>query len=69
MKISNNVPDSLKEIIMGVLLGDGTIKMNGHHAVLSIQQTDEAIVDRLWSMCNEHKLVNKKYNVYIVLIN
>jgi LAGLIDADG DNA endonuclease family len=44
----------------GVLLGDGTIGMNGHHALLSIQQTDEALVNVLWSICNEDKLVNKK---------
>ena len=30
------MPDEFKEIITGVLLGDGTIRMNGHHAVLSI---------------------------------
>jgi hypothetical protein len=31
----------------GVLLGDGCLKMNGKHALLSIQQTDEALMNLL----------------------
>lgn len=34
--------------------------MNGHHAVLSIQQTDEALTNLLWLECNKYGLVNKK---------
>jgi len=42
------------------MLGDGTIRMNGHHALLSIQQTDETLVNTLWSLCNKYGLVSKK---------
>ena len=43
-----------------MLLGDGTLRMNGHHALLSIQQTDESLVNLLWTICDKYKLVNKK---------
>lgn len=49
----------------GILLGDGTIRINGHHAVLSIQQTDETLVNLLWSICNKYRLVNKKSTIFI----
>ena len=70
--------DEFKDIITGVLLRKGSIRMNGRQALLSIQQTDEFIVNLLWLICNKYGLVNKKvkclysnkkWNVYIVLIN
>lgn len=44
----------------GLLLGDGTLIKQGHNSLLAIQQTDEALVNLLWSICNKYKLVNKK---------
>ena len=44
----------------GVLLGDGCLKMNGKHALLSIQQTDEALVNLLWTICNKYGLISKQ---------
>ena len=44
----------------GLLLGDGTLRKQGHNSLLAIQQTDEALVNLLWSICNKYKLVNKK---------
>jgi hypothetical protein len=41
ISISKNIPDKFKEIMVGVLLGDGNLRMNGNHALLSIQQTDK----------------------------
>jgi hypothetical protein len=37
--ISNNIPNYFKEIITGMLLSDGTLRMNGNMALLGIQQT------------------------------
>ena len=36
LKISDKVPDEFKEILIGVLLGDGTLRMNGRDAMLAI---------------------------------
>jgi len=41
------VADEFKDIITGVLLRKGSIRMNGRQALLSIQQTDEFIVNLL----------------------
>jgi len=46
--------------MVGLLLGDGTVRKQGHISLLAIQQTDEALVNLLWSICNKYKLVNKK---------
>lgn len=46
--------------MVGLLLGDGTVRKQGHNSLLGIQQTDEALVNLLWSICNKYKLVNKK---------
>lgn len=56
--ISKDIPENFNEIITGVMLGDGTIRMNGSYALLSIQQTDELLVQLLWSMCNKLNLVS-----------
>lgn len=58
--LSENISDELKEIITGLLLGDGTIRKQGQYSLLSVQQTNEALVNLLWSKCNMYKLVNKK---------
>jgi hypothetical protein len=62
-EISNNLPDIFNEIMTGVLLGDGSLRLNGHHALLSIQQTDESLVNLLWSICNKYKLVSMNVNI------
>jgi len=46
--------------MIDLLLGDGTIRKQGLYSLLAIQQTDEALVNLLWSICNKYKLVNKK---------
>ena len=49
----------------GLLLGDGTIRKQGYYSLLAIQQTDETLVNLLWSICNKYKLVNKTVNFVI----
>jgi hypothetical protein len=46
-QISNNIPKEFNEIITGVMLGDGSLRLNGHYALLSIHQTDESLVNLL----------------------
>lgn len=48
---SNLVPIWFDEIICGLILGDGNIRINGIHALLSIQQTHSEIVEKLWTIC------------------
>jgi hypothetical protein len=57
-KYSNAVPQSFDEIMCGVMLGDGSIRMHGSNALLSIQQTHREIVDNLWNICFSYNLVN-----------
>jgi len=45
--ISENIPNEFKEIMTGLLLGDGTLRKQGHNSLLDIQQTDEALVNLL----------------------
>jgi hypothetical protein len=39
IKVSDSIPSEFKEIITGMLLSDGSLRMNGNMALLSIQQT------------------------------
>ena len=57
-KYSNAVPQSFDEIMCGVMLGDGSIRMHGSNALLSIQQTHREIVDKLWNICFSYNLVH-----------
>src|SRR4051812_10098677 len=50
-KYSNAVPQSFDEIVCGVMLGVGGLRMNGSNALLNIQQTHREIVDKLWNIC------------------
>jgi len=45
--ISNKIPENYNEIMTGVMLGDGSIIMKGSNALLSIQQTEESLVNLL----------------------
>jgi LAGLIDADG DNA endonuclease family len=67
-QISKIIPENFNEVLTGLMLGDGSLRMNGHHALLSIQQTEESLVNLLWSICNEYKLVSKPVN-FLIRIN
>lgn len=41
----------------GVMLGDGSLRMNGSNALLSIQQTHPEITQGLWNICHRYHLV------------
>lgn len=56
-KLSKALPSSFDEINTGMMLGDGNIRMNGKHALLSIQQKNKEFVDHLWIICNGFDLV------------
>lgn len=45
------VPSWFDEVICGHLLGDGSLRMNGKMALLSVQQTHEDFARGLWQMC------------------
>lgn len=39
------------------MLGDGNIRMNGKHALLSVQQKNKEFVDHLWTICNRFDII------------
>jgi DNA-binding transcriptional regulator WhiA len=39
IRVSNSVPDWFKQVVCGIMLSDGSIRMIGKQALLSIQQT------------------------------
>jgi hypothetical protein len=43
IRVSNSIPDWFKQIVCGIMLSDGSIRMNGKEALLSIQQTQPEI--------------------------
>ena len=57
-KYSNAVPQSFDEIMCGVMLGDGSIRMHGSNALLSIQQTHREIVDNLGPLSARRSLIS-----------
>ncbi|RYE27649.1 MAG: hypothetical protein EOP45_00420 [Sphingobacteriaceae bacterium] len=59
---SKAVPTWFTEIMCGVMLGDGYLRMHGIHALLSIQQTHKEITECLWSICHSLNLVINPIN-------
>ena len=57
IRVSNNIPDWFKEIVCGIMLSDGSIRMNGKQALLSIQQTHQELTEEIWKMCFQLNLV------------
>lgn len=57
IQVSNNIPDWFKEIVCGIIISDGSIRMNGKQALLSIQQTHQELTQEIWKMCFQLNLV------------
>lgn len=55
--ISENVPLWLQQVIMGMLLSDGSLRMGGKYALLSIQNIHPELTQALWMMCNKFNLI------------
>ena len=51
-KVSNNIPSWFNEILCGIMLSDGTIRMNGNYALLSIQQTHKELTEGAYALKN-----------------
>lgn len=48
IRVSKNIPDWFKQVLCGILLSDGSIRMNGTQALLSIQQTHQELTEEIW---------------------
>jgi NADH:ubiquinone oxidoreductase subunit 2 (subunit N) len=47
VKISQGVSAEYTEVMTGIMLGDGTVRVNGRYALLSVQQINKDIVNTL----------------------
>lgn len=63
-EVSANIPLYFKEIMIGMLLSDASLRMNGTMALLSVQQTHAELTNGLWQMCWDLKLILS--NVYVM---
>lgn len=63
MIISNNFPSHVKEIIHGMILGDGTIIKNGNNACLRIKQKDKSFVDYIYNIFKPFNIVGAEPNI------
>lgn len=43
IRVSNSIPDWFNQVVCGIMLSDGSIRMNGKQALLSIQQTHQEL--------------------------
>lgn len=57
LKHSKLVPNSFDQIMCGLILGDGNLRLNGKEALISIQQIHPELVQGLWEICSQYKLV------------
>jgi len=57
IKVSNSIPDWFKQVVCGIMLSDGSIRINGKLALLSIQQTHQELTQEIWKMCSQLNLV------------
>lgn len=59
LKYSNAVPSWFDEIICGLMLGDGSLRINGSQALLSVQQVHSELTNNLWNICfSLHLVIN-----------
>lgn len=63
IRVSNNIPDWFKEIVCGIMLSDGSIRMHGSHALMSIQQTHQELTEEIWKMCFQLNLVLSEIHI------
>lgn len=63
--VSNKVPDWFKEVVCGIMLSDGTLRINGKNALMGIQQTHEELTKEIWQMCFNLKLVLSEIHTII----
>ena len=56
-EVSKNVPEWLDQVVCGLLLSDATLRFNGKHVLMGIQQTHEELTKKVWQMCFDFKLV------------
>lgn len=47
IRVSNSIPDWFKQVVCGIMLSDGSIRMNGKQALLSIQQTHPELTQEI----------------------
>jgi hypothetical protein len=47
IRVSNSLPDWFKQVVCGIMLSDGSIRMNGKHALISIQQTHQELTQEI----------------------
>lgn len=57
IRVSNSIPDWFKQVICGLMLSHGSIRMNGRLAILSVQQTHQELTQEIWKMCFQLNLV------------
>jgi hypothetical protein len=55
--ISKNIPPEIQELVTGMMLGDGYIRMHGSDAHLQIHQKDKEFVELLWNIFNSIGIV------------
>ena len=47
IRVSNSIPDWFKQVVCGIILSDGSIRMHGKQALLSIQQTHQELTQEI----------------------
>ena len=47
IRVSNSIPDWFKQVVCGIMLSDGSIRMDGKQALLSIQQTHQELTQEI----------------------
>jgi len=63
IEIPENLPGSFTEIMTGLMVGDGSLRMHGNHALLSVQQKHQEFVAYLWDICKGYQIVTKMWEV------
>lgn len=64
--ISNNLNSKVKEIINGIILGDGTIIINGNDAGSNTELKEKSFVDFLYNVFKPFNIVRRKVNTSII---
>jgi hypothetical protein len=55
--ISEQIPSWFGEIMTGLMLGDGSLRLHGKDALLSLQIVNKEVVQKIWDICFGLKLL------------
>jgi LAGLIDADG DNA endonuclease family len=63
IKKFSEVPENIHQMITGLILSDGSLRMNGKHAMFTLQLKNIEFCQHVWKLFKKHNLVTNSCNI------